>query len=93
MVANVMPSLGTGGLDFAMVAVFVSMIASSIRKRSDWVAIGLAVLVAFTVHNFMGGYWHLFAAGILVPLIMSISFADHEKNVTQDKPGREQNAN
>jgi 4-azaleucine resistance transporter AzlC len=71
VVANLVPALGTGGLDFAMVAVFISMIGSSIRKGADWVAVGLSILVAFAVHTFMGGYWHLFAAGLLVPLVMS----------------------
>jgi 4-azaleucine resistance transporter AzlC len=71
VVANLVPAVGTGGLDFAMVAVFISMIGSSIRKRADWLAIGLSILVAFAVHTIMGGYWHLFAAGLLVPLVMS----------------------
>jgi 4-azaleucine resistance transporter AzlC len=71
LAANLAPALRTGGLDFAMVAVFISMIGSSIRKGSDWVAVGLAVLVALAVRSLVGGHWHLFAAGLLVPLTIS----------------------
>jgi len=60
-------SLHTGGLDFAMVAVFISMVGSSIRRRADWFAIGLSIVAALIVYTAAGGYWHLFAAGLLVP--------------------------
>ena len=86
--ANLVPALGTGGLDFAMVAVFISMIGSSIRKGADWVAVGLSILVAFVIHTFMGGYWHLFAAGLLVPLVISTSSGGQSGGRPEDDPAK-----
>jgi 4-azaleucine resistance transporter AzlC len=69
--ANIMAVPGTSGLDFAMVAVFISMVGASIRKKSDWAAVTLAAVLAVIVRSAVGGYWHLFAAGLLVPLAVS----------------------
>jgi len=60
-------ALDTGGLDFAMLAVFISMVGSSIRRKADWFVIGLSTAVALLTFILAGGYWHLFAAGLLVP--------------------------
>ena len=60
-------ALDTGGLDFAMIAVFISMVGSSIRRKEDWYVIGLSLVTALLIFAAAGGYWHLFAAGLLVP--------------------------
>ena len=61
-------ALDTGGLDFAMLAVFISMIGSSVRKGADWFVIGLSILTALLIFTTAGGYWHIFTAGLLAPL-------------------------
>ena len=65
-------SLPSEGLDFAMVAVFIAMVGSSVRKSADWFAVGLSGVVAVAVFRFAGGYWHLFAAGLLAPLAAAL---------------------
>lgn len=69
-------SLDAGGLDFAMVAVFVAMVGSSLKKVSDWLVVGFSVLIAIIVYRFAGGYWHLFAAGLMTPLAICLFFKD-----------------
>ncbi len=69
-------ALDTGGLDFAMLAVFISMVGSSIRRRADWFVIGLSIVTALLVFTMAGGYWHLFAAGLLVPFAASTLFRE-----------------
>jgi 4-azaleucine resistance transporter AzlC len=59
------------GLDFAMVAVFVAMVGSSIKVKSHWLVVALSVGVAVATYLYAGGYWHLFAAGFLSPLAVS----------------------
>jgi len=66
-------ALPTEGLDFAMVAVFIAMVGSSIKKTSDWFVVGLSIVTAFAVYRFAGGYWHLFAAGFFAPLAVSLT--------------------
>ena len=61
-------SLSAAGLDFAMVAVFIAMVGSSIKKSSDWFVVGLSAIIALIVYKLAGGYWHLFAAGLLAPV-------------------------
>lgn len=70
-------SLPSEGLDFAMVAVFIAMVGSSINKFADWLVIGLSVAVALTVYLLTGGYWHLFAAGLMAPLLVSVIGKDN----------------
>ena len=65
-------ALDTGGLDFAMLAVFISMVGSSVRRGADWFVIGLSIVTALLVFHMAGGHWHLFAAGLLVPFAASI---------------------
>jgi len=65
-------ALDTGGLDFAMLAVFISMVGSSIRRKADWFVIGLSIVTALLVFTMADGHWHLFAAGLLVPFAASI---------------------
>jgi 4-azaleucine resistance transporter AzlC len=67
-------ALDTGGLDFAMLAVFISMVGSSVRRKADWFVIGLSIVTALLVFTMAGGYWHLFAAGLLVPFAASTLF-------------------
>ena len=69
-------ALDTGGLDFAMLAVFISMVGSSIRRKADWFVIGLSIVTALLVFTMAGGYWHLFAAGFLVPFVASTLFRE-----------------
>lgn len=66
--------LDTGGLNFAMVAVFISMVGSSVRRKADWFAISLSTIVALMTFILAGGYWHLFAAGLLVPYAAAATF-------------------
>jgi 4-azaleucine resistance transporter AzlC len=69
-------AINTDGLDFAMVAVFISMVGSSIRRKADWFVIGLSTAVALMTFVLAGGYWHLFAAGLLVPYIAATLFKE-----------------
>ena len=52
------------GLDFAFPAVFLSLVAVQLRRRSDWlVAVGAAILaVALTL--VLPGNWHIVVAGL-----------------------------
>lgn len=72
-------AIDTAGLDFAMLAVFISMVGSSVRRRADWLVVGLSVVTALLVYSAAGGYWHLFAAGLLVPLAGSTLFGRAER--------------
>jgi 4-azaleucine resistance transporter AzlC len=52
------------GLDFAFPAVFLSLVAVQLRRRSDWlVAVGAAVL-AVAVALTLPGNWHIVIAGL-----------------------------
>ncbi|MBN2719720.1 MAG: AzlC family ABC transporter permease [Proteobacteria bacterium] len=75
------PSLSSRGLDFAMVAVFIAMVGSSVKKATDWLVVGLSVVIALAVYRWAGGYWHLFAAGLLAPLAVPaiVKEADPER--------------
>lgn len=69
-------SLSAEGLDFAMVAVFIAMVGSSIKRAADWMVAGLSVVIAVAAYRYAGGYWHLFAAGLLAPLAVSLTVKD-----------------
>ena len=69
-------ALDTGGLDFAMLAVFISMVGSSLRRRTEWFVIGLSIVTALLVFTLTGGHWHLFAAGLLVPFTAATLFRE-----------------
>jgi 4-azaleucine resistance transporter AzlC len=66
----------TGGLDFAMLAVFISMVGSSLRRGTEWFVIGLSIVTALLIFSLAGGHWHLFAAGLLVPLATATLFRE-----------------
>jgi 4-azaleucine resistance transporter AzlC len=52
------------GLDFAFPAVFLSLVAVQLRRRSDWlVAVGAAVL-AVALALVLPGNWHIVVAGL-----------------------------
>lgn len=72
LIGGLLVSLPAEGLDFAMLAVFISMVGSSVRSRADWSVIALALLAAPVVQKLAGGYWHLFAAGLLAPLAAAL---------------------
>ena len=71
-----MTALPTEGLDFAMLAVFTSMVGSSVKRGVDGFVIGASLVLAPLVFMKAGGYWHLFAAGLLVPFAASILFRE-----------------
>jgi len=53
------------GLDFAFPAVFLSLVAVQLRRRSDWlVAVGAAVL-AVALALVLRGNWHIVIAGLV----------------------------
>ena len=57
------------GLDFAFPAVFLSLVAVQLRRRSDWlIAIGAAVL-AVALALVLPGNWHILIAGLAASLI------------------------
>jgi len=60
------------GLDFAMLAVFISMIGSSIGNRRDWSILVCSGLAALAISRFAGGYWHLFVVGLAIPLAFAV---------------------
>lgn len=62
----------TAGLDFMMLAVFASMVGSSIRTRREWAVVVLSLFAAIACTAFTEGYVHLFLAGVGVPMLMSI---------------------
>ena len=74
-------SLPPEGLDFAMVAVFIAMVGSSLEKSGDWLVAGLSVLLSVLIFRFAGGYWHLFVAGLAAPLGVSflVKGEQHER--------------
>ena len=53
------------GLDFAFPAVFLSLVAVQLKRRSDWlVAVGAAVL-AVALALVLPGNWHIVVAGLV----------------------------
>jgi 4-azaleucine resistance transporter AzlC len=53
------------GLDFAFPAVFLALVATQLRRRSDWlVAVGAAVL-AVALARVVPGNWHIVVAGLV----------------------------
>ena len=57
------------GLDFAFPAVFLSLVAVQLRRRSDWlVAIGAAVL-AVALALVLPGNWHIVIAGLVASAV------------------------
>jgi len=48
-------SLSAEGLDFAMVAVFIAMVGSFFNKATDWLVVGLSVVIAVVVYRYAGG--------------------------------------
>jgi len=57
------------GLDFAFPAVFLSLVAVQLRRRSDWlIAIGAAAL-AVALALVLPGNWHILIAGFAASLV------------------------
>ena len=57
------------GLDFAFPAVFLSLVAVQLRRRSDWlVAVGAAML-AVGLALVLPGNWHIVVAGVVVSAV------------------------
>lgn len=52
------------GLDFAFPAVFLSLVAVQLRRRSDWVVAGGAAAVAVVIALALAGNWHIVIAGL-----------------------------
>jgi 4-azaleucine resistance transporter AzlC len=66
-----LPFIWKEGLDFVVLAVFLSLVGVSLRKGEDWAVMAGAAGVAVLVHRQAGGYWHLLAAGVAVPLLFA----------------------
>ncbi len=66
-----LPTVWQEGLDFVVLAVFLSLVGISLRKAEDWGIGAGAAAVALLVNRELGGYWHLPAAGVAVPLVFS----------------------
>lgn len=62
----------TAGLDFMMLAVFASMVGSSIRTPREWAVVVLSGFAAIACTACTDGYIHLLFGGIGVPMLMSI---------------------
>ena len=66
------------GLDFAFPAVFLSLVAVQLRRRSDWlVAIGAAVL-AVAIAVVLPGNWHIVIAGLAVSAVGALTLPVQE---------------
>lgn len=52
------------GLDFAFPAVFLSLVALQLRRRSDWFVAGGAAVVAVAIAVTLPGNWHIVIAGL-----------------------------
>jgi 4-azaleucine resistance transporter AzlC len=52
------------GLDFVFPAVFIAILARTIRARWQWVVAGVAAVVALAVQAAVGGTWHIALAGL-----------------------------
>ena len=52
------------GLDFAFPAVFLSLVAVQLRRRSDWLVAAGAAVVAVAIALALPGNWHIVIAGL-----------------------------
>jgi branched chain amino acid efflux pump len=52
------------GLDFVFPAVFIAILARTIRARWQWAVAGVAAVVALAVQAAVGGTWHIALAGL-----------------------------
>ena len=52
------------GLDFVFPAVFIAILARTVRERWQWAVAGLAAAVALLVRAEVGGTWHIAVAGL-----------------------------
>ena len=53
------------GLDFAFPAVFLSLVAVQLRRRSDWLVAGGAAMLAVALALALPGNWHIVVAGLV----------------------------
>ena len=52
------------GLDFAFPAVFLSLVAVQLRRRSDWLVAVCAAVLAVALALMLPGNWHIVVAGL-----------------------------
>jgi 4-azaleucine resistance transporter AzlC len=57
------------GLDFVFPAVFIAILARTIRAPWQWVVAGVAAAVALAVKGMVGGTWHIAVAGLGASLV------------------------
>ena len=57
------------GLDFVLPAVFIAILARTVRHRWQWAVAGVAAVVALTVRSVLGGTWHIALAGVGASLL------------------------
>ncbi len=69
---GLLPPIPRQGLDFVVMAVFLALVGGGLRKGEDWAVMVAAGAVALLVQRLAGGYWHLVAAGVVVPLAFAI---------------------
>jgi 4-azaleucine resistance transporter AzlC len=64
------------GLDFAFPAVFLALVAGSLRRRADWVVAAASAVVATAVAVALPGSWHIVIAGLAVSGLAALLAGD-----------------
>ena len=54
------------GLDFAFPAVFLALVATQLRRRSDWLVAVSAAALGLAIAAVIPGNWHIIVAGLIV---------------------------
>jgi 4-azaleucine resistance transporter AzlC len=57
------------GLDFVFPAVFIAILARTVRERWQWAVAGVAAAVALLIRARVGGTWHIAVAGLGASLL------------------------
>jgi 4-azaleucine resistance transporter AzlC len=64
LLGGLVPEPRPFGLDFVFPAVFIAILAQTLRARWQWVIAGLAGVIALAVAWSLGGTWHIAIAGL-----------------------------
>jgi 4-azaleucine resistance transporter AzlC len=79
------------GLDFVFPAVFIAILARTIRAPWQWAVAGVAAVVALAVKGAVGGTWHIALAGLGASMLgiwlAPADGAGHEARVPADATG------
>jgi 4-azaleucine resistance transporter AzlC len=62
------------GLDFAFPAVFLALVAVSLRRRSDWLVAVVAGALAVVIAAMLPGTWHIVIAGLATSGVAALVF-------------------